>query len=54
MTFSGHVQKVLLQGSMSQIFSSCPSLNFIKCRKSYLKKISFFVIELELGLKSKV
>ena len=30
MTFSGHVQKVLLQGRVSQIFSSCSSLNFIK------------------------
>ena len=44
-----------MQGSVSQIFYLCPSLNFIKCRKSFMKKIAesslFFVIKLELRLK---
>ena len=39
MIFSGHVQKVKMQGSVSQICYSCPSLNFINCRKSFMKKI---------------
>ena len=40
MTFSGHVQKVLMQGSVSQIFHLSSSLNFINCRKSFMKKIA--------------
>ena len=43
-----------MQGDVSQIFYICPSLNLIKCRKSFMKKklnLPVFVIELELGLK---
>ena len=40
MKFSGYVQKVYIQGSVSQISFLCPSLNFIKCRKSFMKKIA--------------
>ena len=44
-----------MQGSVSQIVYLCPSLNFIKCRKYFMKKIAkssrFFAIKLELGLK---
>ena len=36
-----------MQGSVSQIVYLCPSLNFIKCRKSFMKKTAksflFFV-----------
>ena len=49
MKLSGHVQKVSVQGIVSQICYLCSSLNFIKCRKSFMKKIAkssrFFVIK---------
>ena len=46
-----------MQGNVSQIGHLYPSLNFINCRKPFMKKITksfrFFAIELKLGLKYK-
>ena len=46
-----------MQGSMSQMFYLCPSLNFIKFRKSFKRKgpksSRFFVIKLKLLQKKK-
>ena len=39
MKFSGYVLKVLVQGSVSQIFYLCPRLNFIEYRKLFLKNL---------------
>ena len=38
MKFSGYVQKIYMQGSVSQIFYLCLSSNFIEYRKSFRKK----------------
>ena len=40
MKFLGHVQKVQMQGSLSQIFDLRPSLIFIKCRILFMKEIA--------------
>ena len=41
-----------MQGSVSSIFYLCPSLNFIKCRKSFMEKIAkysrFFFTKTEI------
>ena len=41
--FSGNVLKVLMQGSVSQIFYLCHSFTFIKYRKSFLENLPKYV-----------
>ena len=40
MQFLGYVQKVYMQGGVSQIIYLCPSLNVIQCRKCVIKKLN--------------